>query len=98
MHLLGKSMKAEIQYADGTKEPLVWVKDWDFNWQLQYMLKQPKRLPKGTKIYVEGYYDNSEKNPNNPNSPPKLVTWGEQTTDEMFLLVVPYTVDNEFVE
>jgi mono/diheme cytochrome c family protein len=98
MHLLGKSMKAEIQYADGTKEPLVWVKDWDFNWQLQYMLKQPKKLPKGTKIYVEGYYDNSEKNPNNPNSPPKLVTWGEQTTDEMFLLVVPYTVDNEFVE
>src|SRR5205085_1566663 len=32
-------------------------------------------------------------NPHNPNSPPKLVTWGEQTTDEMCLLSVQLTTD-----
>jgi hypothetical protein len=38
-------------------------------------------------------YDNSSENPRNPHQPPKDVTWGEQTTDEMFLLIVAYTID-----
>jgi hypothetical protein len=43
-------------------------------------------LPRGTRVEVRAYYDNSEKNPNNPNKPPKDVTWGERTTDEMCLV------------
>jgi hypothetical protein len=31
-------------------------------------------------------YDNSSKNPHNPSNPPKRVTFGEQTTDEMALV------------
>lgn len=94
MHLLGKSMKAEIVKPDGERVPLVWVKDWDFNWQLTYMFRQPVKAPKGSKLHLEAIYDNSENNPNNPHHPPIDVRWGEETTDEMFLLVVPYTVDN----
>ncbi len=95
MHLLGRSMKAEIVLPDGTVNPLIYVDDWDFNWQLAYVLKDPIRVPKGSKIRVEAFYDNSISNPRNPNYPPKPVTWGDGTTDEMFLLVVPYTLDGQ---
>jgi hypothetical protein len=93
MHLLGRTMKSWYELPDGTTKPLVYIDDWDFNWQLMYSLKQPLKLPKGTKQIVEATYDNSSANPRNPNDPPKRVTWGEQTTDEMFLLISSYTVD-----
>ena len=93
MHLLGKEMKAWFELPDGTKKPLVFVDDWDFNWQLNYSLAQPMKIPAGSKLRVEARYDNSSANPRNPNNPPKRVTWGEQTTDEMFLLIAYYTVD-----
>lgn len=93
MHLLGRTMKASVIFPDGTKQPLIFVDDWDFNWQLVYALKQPLKIPAGSKVRIEATYDNSEKNPYNPNRPPKAVTWGEQTTDEMFLLVAAYTLD-----
>lgn len=85
MHLLGREMKATATRPDGTTEPLIWIRDWNFNWQDQYLFAQPMRLPKGTRLDVEAYYDNSAANPLNPNSPPQPVTWGEQTTDEMFI-------------
>jgi len=50
-------------------------------------------FPKGTKIRMDARYDNSENNPNNPSHPPKLVRWGEQTTDEMCIAFIHYTVD-----
>jgi peroxiredoxin len=85
MHLLGREAKATATLPDGTVEPLVWIKDWDFNWQDQYHLAQPRTFPKGTRLDYEAAYDNSENNALNPNSPPKEVAWGEETTDEMFL-------------
>ena len=97
MHLLGRSMKAEVDFPDGTVKPLIWVDDWDFRWQISYALKEPMHVPAGSKIKVEAVYDNSADNPVNPNRPPKEVTWGEQTTDEMFLLIVGYTLDHQTV-
>ncbi|HTM54247.1 MAG TPA: hypothetical protein VL175_09465 [Pirellulales bacterium] len=87
MHNLGKEMKVfASQPGDDEKEvPLIWIKDWDFNWQGQYLFKEPVHLPKGSIIKAHAIYDNSEKNPKNPNNPPKTVQWGEQTTDEMLL-------------
>jgi hypothetical protein len=41
------------------------------------------------------WYDNSEGNLNNPNNPPKALTWGEQTTDEMCLAFLFFTRDSE---
>ncbi|AIE87975.1 hypothetical protein [Fimbriimonas ginsengisoli] len=93
MHLLGKSMKSWLELPDGTTKPLVYVDDWDFNWQLNYVFKEPIHVPKGTKQIVEAVYDNSATNPRNPNNPPQRVTWGEATTDEMFLLIDAYTLD-----
>lgn len=95
MHLLGKSMKSWLEFPDGTTRPLVNVDNWDFNWQLIYAFKDPIRVPKGTKQVIEAVYDNSADNPYNPNTPPKRVGWGEQTTDEMFLLITSFTVDRK---
>ena len=70
MHLLGREAKATATLPDGTVEPLVWVKDWDFNWQDQYHFAKPRKFPKGTRFDYEAVYDNSGKNSLNPNSPP----------------------------
>lgn len=93
MHLLGKKMKSWLEFPDGTHKDLIYVDNWDFNWQLNYWLKEPLKVPAGTTQVVEAEYDNSSSNPRNPNNPPKRVGWGEETTDEMFLLVSTYSVD-----
>ena len=95
MHLIGRAMEVTATRPDGTKQTLVNVPDWDFNWQTTYQFKQPIQLPKGSDINLLARYDNSTGNPRNPSSPPKLVHWGEQTTDEMCLAFVSYTIDAE---
>lgn len=95
MHLLGHDMTVTATLPDGTKQLLVKVPDWDFNWQTIYMYREPLHLPKGSSIDLVAHYDNSADNPRNPNIPPKFVTWGEQTTDEMCIAFVFYTVDRE---
>lgn len=91
MHLLGREMKVTATLPNGTVQPLVWVKNWDFNWQGQYTFMKPKFLPKGTRIDVDAYLDNSTGNPQNPSSPPRAVEWGEQTSDEMVVCEFRFT-------
>jgi len=71
------------RFPDGTKQPLLRIDDWDFEWQLLYSFKRPVSLPSGTVIEAECVYDNSANNPQNPSSPPRVVTSGFETTDEM---------------
>jgi hypothetical protein len=82
-HKLCKEVKAYATLPEGKVIPLIWIKDWDFNWQEQYRYTKPILLPQGTRIDGEWIYDNSADNPRNPNNPPKRVTWGEGTNDEM---------------
>ncbi len=82
-HYLAKEFKATATLPDGSTKPLLWIQDWDFNWQDGYNYKQPVILPKGTRIDVRITYDNSATNPRNPSNPPQRVWWGEQSTDEM---------------
>lgn len=98
MHLLGREMKVSAKTPDGKTIPMVYIKDWDFNWQMQYEFKKPLVLPKGSTVTVEAVYDNSATNPRNPNNPPKPVTFGEETTDEMFVLLFTQTsnIDQPF--
>ena len=83
MHFRGKSMKATAFYPDGSSEELIDVPVYDYAWQLSYTWKEPKFLPKGTRLFVEGAFDNSAENPMNPD-PSRLVPWGEMSEDEMF--------------
>jgi len=82
MHLRGKSMRYEALYPDGRKEILIDVPQYDFNWQVYYILAEPKLLPQGTEMRVVAHYDNSEGNLANPD-PTVDVDYGDQTWDEM---------------
>ena len=84
MHLRGKSMEYKAIYPDGKEEPLMSSSKYDFAWQTNYVLKEPKKLPAGTKLMVTAYFDNSAKNKFNPD-PTKDVRYGEPTYDEMML-------------
>ena len=83
MHFRGKSMKATAFYPDGSSEELIDVPVYDYAWQLSYTWKEPKFLPKGTRLFVEGAFDNSAENLMNPD-PSRLVPWGQMSEDEMF--------------
>jgi mono/diheme cytochrome c family protein len=84
MHVRGKDMIYIAHYPDGTTETLLSVPKYDFNWQLTYMLKTPKVLPKGTQLEVIAHFDNSTNNKFNPD-PTKDVRWGDQTWEEMMI-------------
>lgn len=84
MHMRGKSFRYEAAYPDGRREILLDVPRFDFNWQFQYNLAEPKLMPKGTVIHCTAHYDNSAANPANPD-PKQFVTFGEQTWDEMMI-------------
>lgn len=92
MHLLGRKMSATLINPDKTEEKLIQVDDWDFNWQFSYDLRKPRMLKAGSKVRIDAVFDNSKENPNNPSDPPKEVRWGEQTTDEMMLMVAVISI------
>jgi thiol-disulfide isomerase/thioredoxin len=83
MHLLGKDIELFATLPGEKERSLIRIPVWDYNWQEQYDLKEPLRLPQGTVLRVRATFDNSAENPNNPSFPPKVVRLGEQTTDEM---------------
>jgi mono/diheme cytochrome c family protein len=95
MHLLGQEGKATATLPGGIARPMVWVPAYDFHWQMVYVYKEPLKLPRNSRIDFDAYYDNTDQNPNNPNRPPRLVTSGQRTRDEMCLLFFHYTVDKE---
>lgn len=98
MHQIGREMKVKATGPSGEEQPIVWIPEWDFNWQLMYTLKTPMPLPAGTGLDLRAVYDNSASNPSNPNRPPKPVRFGPQTTDEMCYCFLLYTVDEEEIE
>ena len=82
MHFRGKSMMTKAIYPDGREEVLLNVPNYDFRWQETYFLKQQFLLPKGTKLMIVAYFDNSKNNPQNPD-PSKALRWGEPSDEEM---------------
>ncbi|MCI0749485.1 MAG: hypothetical protein L0Y32_02910, partial [Nevskiales bacterium] len=94
-HYLGKQMKLSAQLPDGQTQVLLWIRDWDFNWQGAYQFQEFVALPKGTRLAATITYDNSADNPRNPSSPPQRVRWGEGSTDEMGSLTLLVVAENE---
>ena len=91
-HYLGREMTVAAERPDGSRTVLLHIPDWDFNWQDEYRFSQPVELEAGTVLSMEYDYDNTAANPRNPHVPPRRVTYGGKTTDEMAelaLQVVP---------
>jgi thiol-disulfide isomerase/thioredoxin len=91
-HLRGKAAKYELSTADGKVETLLDVPHYDFNWQLQYRFAEPVLAPRGSTLTYTAWYDNSTKNPANPDAT-KAVRWGKQTFDEMHLGYLEYVIE-----
>jgi hypothetical protein len=91
-HVRGARWIYEATYPDGRKETILSVPKYDFNWQTDYVFKQPLKMPKGTKIHATAWYDNSTNNKSNPD-PTKDVTWGDQTWEEMMYTGMTFSID-----
>jgi hypothetical protein len=84
MHLRGKSFRFTAIYPDQTREILLDVPRYDFNWQNTYLFQKPMPMPEGTQLHCVAHFDNSEENLVNPN-PRVPVMWGDQTWEEMMV-------------
>ncbi len=91
MHLRGKAFKYVLTYPDGRSEELLRVPHYDFNWQLSYILAEPRQIPAGSKIEATAWYDNSPNNKFNPD-PSQTVHWGDQTFQEMMIGFFNYKI------
>lgn len=92
MHLRGKGFEYLIVAPNGKIETLLKVDRYDFNWQLNYRLAEPRMLPAGTRLQWAGYFDNSPNNPRNPD-PTAEVRFGEQSWEEMMIGFFDIAVD-----
>lgn len=97
MHLLGRQIEIDMIHPDTSKMPLIYIDNWDFNWQNMYTLTSPIPFNSNDTIQVSSVFDNSDGNPNNPNNPIVPVSWGEGTTDEMVVGYVGIILDQEFL-
>ena len=86
MHLRGSAAKYTAFYPDGTSELLLDVPKYDFNWQTAYGYKDIKKIPAGTRIEWEIFYDNSVERAERVGfNSDRAVHFGSPTTDEMDL-------------
>jgi hypothetical protein len=96
MHLRGKDFIYRAVYPTGESEILLSVPRYDYAWQPGYKFAKPLELPAGTRIEMDGHWDNSANNPNNPD-PTATVRWGQQIWEEMFgggiMVLVPQGTD-----
>ena len=98
MHLIGKSILSYCITPGHDTIPFIDIPNWNFQWQGNYNFQKVIKIPGGSTLYSEAYYDNTSANTNNPNHPPKLVHLGEKTTDEMMLVYfafLPYKNGDE---
>ena len=94
-HFLMREISLRATLPGGQVVPMLWIDDWDFNWQGQYHFARPVPLPKGTRLDVVAYYDNSAENPFNPHRPPRRVKLGWASTDEMLGCHVQVIADDD---
>jgi hypothetical protein len=77
------SFQATAHRPDGSEEVMIWTRGFGFDWPQAYYFKRPVALPKGTRVEVIAYFNNSDNNRNNPNSPPKQLQWSDISSDPL---------------
>jgi hypothetical protein len=96
-HHRGSATSVTIRYPDGSEKMLLALPRYDFNWQYEYFLKTPLKVPAGSKIIARWTYDNSARNPQNPDAN-RAVEWGEQSSEEMLATYLHYRWVDETVK
>jgi hypothetical protein len=88
-HKRGVAANVSIRYPNGKEDLLLAIPRYDFGWQYDYVLAKPLNVPAGSKIITRWVYDNSTRNPGNPDAN-KTIYWGEQSFEEMLAVYVHY--------
>ncbi len=86
MHLLGRSIRVELNPGTPRARLLLEIPRWSFHWQASYVLQQPVRAQPGDVVRVTCRHDASLRT-----GEPRYVLWGEGTSDEMCLGVLQVT-------
>ena len=90
-HLRATAARYVAHYPDGTEELLLDVPYYDQAWQVTYHYREPKLLPKGTRIDIDFWYDNSRERASRRNyDSNRFVGHGPRTEDEMSLGFIGY--------
>ncbi|MEW5686824.1 MAG: redoxin family protein [Pseudomonadota bacterium] len=88
-HYRGYASDLWLETPDGTRTRLLAMPRYDFNWQREYTFAQPIKVPAGSRLVANYWYDNSKQNPANPDAA-KTVVWGDQSWEEMFYTAIRY--------
>lgn len=95
-HHRGGSVSVAVKYPNGKEEMLLAMPRYDFNWQYEYFLQTPLKVPAGSKVITRWTFDNSTRNPANPDAK-REIRWGEQSSEEMLALYLHYRWTDETV-
>jgi mono/diheme cytochrome c family protein len=95
-HHRGSSATVTFKYPDGREEMVLALPRYDFSWQYEYMLAKPMKIPAGTRAITRWTFDNSSRNPDNPDYK-REIRWGEQSSEEMLALYFHYRWTDETV-
>jgi hypothetical protein len=93
MHLLGASIKLELNPGTSRSKILLDIPRWNFHWQNAYMLEEPVHAEPGDVVRVTCRHDVRKRTHGGHGIPktPRYVLWGEGTTDEMCLGILQVT-------
>ncbi len=93
MHLLGRGMKIVLDAGTPQAKTLLDVTNYNFDYQRSYNLATPVATKPGDTIQVTCTYDATlrQKLPQLRKLPPRFVTWGDGSSDEMCLAILQST-------
>jgi hypothetical protein len=93
MHLLGASIRLELNPGTPRSRVLLDIPRWDFHWQNAYQLATPVEAKAGDVVRVTCRHDVHKRMHGAHGIPkaPRYILWGEGTTDEMCLGILQVT-------
>ena len=93
MHLLGKSLKVELNPGTAGARTLLDIPEYNFDDQAYRTLPEPVTVRPGDVLRMTCAFDTGRRKllPQLRNTPPRFVVWAEGTTDEMCLGILVTT-------
>ncbi|MGH9298898.1 MAG: monooxygenase [Acidimicrobiales bacterium] len=90
MHLLGKGMRIVLNPGTPSARTLLDVTNYNFDYQRSYELAKPAAVSPGDRIEVSCTYNPKlrQELPQLRRLPPRFVTWGDGSSDEMCLAII----------
>jgi Copper type II ascorbate-dependent monooxygenase, C-terminal domain len=95
MHLLGKSMTITLDPGTPQARTILNVNNYNFDSQVAYNINPPVHVGSGDTIGVSCTWDPTLRqfNPQTKHLPPRFITWGDGSSDEMCLAVMTTTAN-----